>query len=299
MKRLRLPSLTSLKNFEAVARHLNFTKAGHELCVTQGAVSHQVKLLEEDLQTPLLIRGRAGIELTHNGIKLLAVLSDAFDDLGGVIQEIRDDVSANRKRLKIHVTPQFCHYWFAPRITQFSAENPDIEVYVSAAPPSSVPHIDEYALQIVSAGTQLEGTPFADKLFSSNLVPLCNPRLLDACRPSEVLSRNTLLCETSHDWWPEWHAVAGSQSQPSDRRLHFDDPVAMVRVAASGTGALMGSATLLREYISSEQLIAPYDPDLFVSRAYYLVCGNEVASSDPAKAFRAWLLDEIKVTAAV
>lgn len=298
MKRLRLPSLTSLKNFEAVARHLNFTKAGHELCVTQGAVSHQVKLLEEELQTPLMVRGRAGIELTSNGVKLLAVLSNAFDDLGGVIQEIRDDVSSNRKRLKIHVTPQFCHYWFAPRITQFSAENPDIEVYVSAAPPSSVPNIDEYALQIVSAGRQMEGGLFTDKLFSSNLVPLCNPNLLEACGPHEILSRNTLLCETSHDWWPEWFAVAGNQSRPSERRLHFDDPVAMVRVAASGTGALMGSPILLREYVSSEQLIAPYDPGLCVARAYYLVCGNEVASSDPAKVFRTWLLDEINTTAA-
>lgn len=298
MKRLRLPSLTSLKNFEAVARHLSFTKAGHELCVTQGAVSHQVKLLEEELQTPLMVRGRTGIELTGNGLKLLGVLSNAFDDLGGVIQEIRDDVSANRKRLKIHVTPQFCHYWFAPRITQFSAEHPDLEVYVSAAPPSSIPHIDEHALQIVSAGKQLENAPFTHKLFSADLVPLCNPHLLDACGPNEILSRNTLLCETSHDWWPEWYAMTGGQFHPSERRLHFDDPVAMVRVAASGTGALMGSATLLHEYISSEQLIAPYGHDLCVPRAYYLVSGNQVAASKPAKAFRDWLLEEIHMNAA-
>lgn len=292
MYRRRLPSLTSLRNFEAVARHRSFTRAADELCVTQGAVSHQIKILEEDLEAKLLIRGRQGVELTEFGSMLMAASTAAFDSLAEIVLDIRQQAAAVRRQLRIYVSPQFCHFWLAQRIIKFSEDNRDIEIHLSARSAEAMPDMDDKSLMILPFGLD-HPYEFGDRLFSSDLMPLCNPDLKQKFSDSQFLNSTTILCEADHDWWGEWCRVAGDGFSLSSKRLYFDDPATMVHAASAGSGVMMGSPQLLWRQVSEGRLAPAVDPSLSISRSYHLVYSEKGAGTQPVKQFREWLLGEI------
>lgn len=292
--RRQLPSLTSLRNFEAVARHLSFTNAANELCVTQGAVSHQVKLLETELGTKLLLRGGPHVELTEAGKKLLQVAYGAFNELAQATSEIRIDSQKSKEPLRIRVTPQFSEFWLAPRLTRFLSAYPNIDIYISRLTLETIKKPIGDAITIIP-DTEHSLEDGEDLLFRSDLMPLCSPSFEGGeARTTDLkaIDRATLLCETSHDWWSEWCHRCRPDKPLLGSRVYFDDPTMAVHVAMAGQGYFMGSPTLLNSFIKSGRLLAPLGPKKSVPRGYYLNQKSGMKRKTVAKSFRSWILDE-------
>src|SRR6202012_5951015 len=133
----RLPSLIALRFFEETARHMSFNRAATALCVTQGAVSRQIKLLEESLGAKLFERDHKGIRLTPAGLQFLPCLSDAFDMIERGFRQIT--TTKGRRRLVVAVPPTFATQWFSPRLGSLGGGLPDVGLLLPTAPPEECP----------------------------------------------------------------------------------------------------------------------------------------------------------------
>lgn len=289
-RRRRIPSLNSLRSFEAVARNQSFTNAAEELCVTQGAVSHQVKWLEEQLGIRLLDRDSPKISLTAPGEKLLRVASEAFNNIERASEEIRSSAEGANESLYIKVSPQFSQFWLAPRIRLFVKDNPKTRIYIGVSSPENEADVISIEPRDVTHRSDR-----GDFLFRSDLLPLCSPTLLDNYHSNEdtrTLQKGILLCERSHDWWSDWSSLSKLDCAFSGGRLYFEDPGMAVHIAAAGQGWLMGSTTVLASLVAAGQLVAPLDPRKCVPRAYYLDYRQSSLKKPPGRRFREWLLDE-------
>ncbi|MGX8014196.1 LysR family transcriptional regulator (plasmid) [Mesorhizobium sp. ORM8.1] len=293
-RRRRIPSLTSLRSFEAVARNQSFTNAAEELCVTQGAVSHQVKWLEEQLGIQLLERDSPKISLTKSGEKLLRAASEAFNGIEQAADEIRGDAEGAGESLYLRISSQFSQFWLAPRIREFLRSNPDGRIYVGTSSPELIGWSDRDVISIEprDATCTVDG---GEIVFRSDLMPLCSPYLSDEEYSREDpnrLQKGVLLCERSHDWWSDLSFISNFECLLRGGRLYFEDPGMTVHTAVGGQGWLMGSTTVLRSLLESGKLVAPFDPRMAVPRAYYLDYRPSALKKPLARKFRTWLLDE-------
>ena len=186
----RLPPLNALKAFEAAARSESFTRAAEELCVTQGAVSHQVKALEVALGTKLFHRERQRLVITEAGRDYLAVVRDAFDRIAvGTDRLVRRQASG---ALTVSTSPDFAAKWLVNRLGRFAEAHPDIDLRVSA----TMHHVDfareEVDLAVRHGDGQWPGLDVA-RLCTERLFPVCSPRLL----AGRALSRAPPTCSVS------------------------------------------------------------------------------------------------------
>ena len=172
----RLPPLNALRTFEAAARHLSFTKAAAELFVTQAAVSHQIKALEEHLGMPLFRRLNRALMLTDEGQALLPYVRDAFDQLAEGVRRLRQGQSSGV--LTISVLPSLASTWLIPRLRDFQTRHPEIEVHMTATE-----RLIDFAREPVDAGIRygLGHWPGlrVERLLSAEIIPVCSPALLE------------------------------------------------------------------------------------------------------------------------
>jgi len=204
-----LPPFASLRSFEAAARHLSFRGAGEELHVTQSAISHQVKALEEHLGVQLFLRGTRGIVLTDEGAVYLDEISVVLDQLAAATDHVRDkDVSGP---LFVRSTPAFAARWLVPRLTAFQAAHPRIELHISTSLEPADFAGDRVDVDIRFGQPELAGLR-VDPFLSSARFPVANPRLLNGRRslPSpNDLRHFTLLHNEVEDGWQQWLECAG------------------------------------------------------------------------------------------
>jgi len=290
--RRRLPSLTALRNFEAVARHLSFTRAADELCVTQAAVSHQVRALEDELGKKLLVRLPQRIELTESGRDLYEVARVCFNQIAVAANRIRDDGRLNR--LRINVTPLFSSRWLVPRLSSFIFSHPEIELTLHHTFEAPDPNDQEVDATIAYGYGDWAGF-IADYLISADLVPLCSPVVLgDRKLPMaiEELSGFTLLHEFSHQWWEDWISKTSARSVSVRRGLVFDDPNVLINAAVQGNGVFLGAPLHVQDLIAEGKLVAPFGFSPSIAIDYYLLRRPELAQSKSIGVFRNWLLRE-------
>lgn len=288
----RIPPLNALRAFEAAARHLSFTLAAKELCVTQSAVSRHIKALEEFLGVKLFYRMPRRLTLTREGQTLLPSTSDAFDE----IARIAASVSAYEKELKIKVPPTFAMRWFYPRLVRFQREQPDIRVRLTTAFEHWVDfdHQDFDAIVVFGNGDWGEDV-CADRLKQERLMPVCSPELLTGPVPLlefEDLAHHTLLHPTrDHSDWRAWLTAAGVDTVDPDSGQEFDTLDLAMTAAANGYGVAIGDYSLIEEDVAAGQLTLPFDIEVG-SGAYYLVYPASVVKSKKFEIFRGWLLAE-------
>ena len=171
----RLPPLNALKSFDAAARHESFTRAAEELCVTQGAVSHQVKALETDLGVKLFFRERQRLVITEAGRQYLAVVRDAFDRIAVGTERLLQRQSSGA--LTVSTSPDFAAKWLVHRIAGFARSHPDIELRISA----TMHHVDFAREEVDIAVRHGDGNWAgldAVKLCDEELFPVCSPQLI-------------------------------------------------------------------------------------------------------------------------
>ena len=183
MSRSQLP-LNALRAFEAAARHASFTHAAEELHVTQAAVSHQVKALEERLGVALFVRRPRGLEITGEGQALLPDLRDAFDRMTNALERVGR--KANSGTLNVNLVTTFALGWLAPRLHRFQTKHPEIEVRMTTASRRIDFAREDFDCAIRFA-VQPEPDLHATRLFSDVLTPLCGKRYKDKLKSLDDL----------------------------------------------------------------------------------------------------------------
>ncbi len=291
--RRRLPPLNALRAFEAAARHLSFTRAAEELHVTQAAVSHQVKVLEEDLGVPLFRRMTRKLALTEEGRALMRVAGEAFDALAEAAEALRADRGG--RVLSLSLTPTFGVRWLAQRLGRFWAAHPEIDLRLH----HSIQLVD-FARDEVDAAVRWGSGHWpglaAIYLMRAGLVPVCGPELCKGPVPLNTpgdLRHHTLLHARDYVEWTQWLTLAGAAEVDPRRGPMIDDPSVLHRAAIDGQGVALASETMVRADLEAGRLVKPFDVDLDRANAYYLVAPPRAFERPKIRAFRDFLLAEI------
>ncbi len=289
----RLPPLNGLRAFEAAARHLSFTRAAEELGVTQAAVSHQVKALEERLGILLFRRANRALLLTEEGQRYLPEVRDAFDLIATATERLRAQESTGQ--LTVSTTPSFASAWLVPRMARFQDVRPDIDVRVHATDESV-----DFGRSNVDLAVRygLGNWPHltAMKLFGETFHPVCSPALLSGPRPLQEpadLRHHTLLHEEHMAIdWSVWLRAAGVDNVDTTRGTVFTHGSMMLQAAVEGQGVALGRSPLMDDDVAAGRLVRLFEVSLPGEWAYYIVCPKGAAERPKLAAFSDWLLAE-------
>lgn len=286
MTRPHLP-LNALRAFEASARHLSFTRAAIELCVTQAAVSHQVKGLEERLGATLFRRLPRGLALTDEGLALLPALRDSFDRIGEVLE--RFEGGRVLEVLSVGVVGTFAVGWLLPRLPPFREAHPFVDLRLFT---------NNNRIDIAGEGLDCavrfgdgawHGTEAAP-LFDAPMSPLCSPMAAERLETPADLMQETLLRSYRADDWPDWFAAAGL-TPPPIRGPVFDSSWVMVEAAMQGAGVALAPPSLFARDLEQGRLVRPFAIQASAG-GYWLTWLKSRAPTPALAAFRDWLAEE-------
>lgn len=292
----RLPPLSALRAFEAVARQLSFTGAARELHVTPGAISQQVRVLEEQLGASLFHRSRRTVSLTAAGNAILPDVQAGFESLYRVLdQGLSRHASA---ALSISVAPSFASKWLLPRLPEFSTRFPDIELRISATAALADFSADGVDLAIRFGGGKY-GSLHAERLFREVLCPMCSPRLTRGGKRPLKLPGDLRHFRLIHDLsipgkdpasgWARWLQLAGAPEVDAGRGIRFTLAELALQAAVDGAGVVLGRVVLAERDLVQGLLIRPFEQELPISASYYLVMPRKNADRPEIKSFRGWL----------
>jgi LysR family glycine cleavage system transcriptional activator len=288
----RLPPLNALKAFEAAARHESFTRAAEELCVTQGAVSHQVKALEAELGLKLFNRERQRLVITQAGRAYLEVVRDALDRIAAGTERLLQRQSAGA--LTVSTSPNFAAKWLVHRLGRFAEAHPGIDLRVSA----SLHHVDfareDVDLAIRHGDGQASGL-HVTRLCAEVLTPVCSPKLLagrSGLRKPADLARQTLIHIDDRNDWRKWLDAAGVGDVDLSRGPVLNQASMALDAAVDGQGVALARSALAAWDLIVGRLVRPFELSLPVPYAYWIVCPNATAKLPKIDTFRDWLLAE-------
>jgi LysR family transcriptional regulator of beta-lactamase len=282
---IRLPvSLNALRAFEAAARHLSFTRAADELAVTQAAISHQVKGLEERLGAALFRRTPRGLVLTDEGLAMQPALTDAFRRLAHLLA--RFETSGATEVVTVGVVGTFAS-WLLARLPEFRREHPWVDVRLLTNN-NVVDLVGESLDCAIRFGDGNWHGIVAESVLEAPLTPLCAPALAASLAQPQDLATQVLLRSYRPRDWPEWLLAAGASGVIA-RGPTFDASTTMVQAAMNGHGVALAPAILFQPEQARGALVAPFACSVDVGR-YWLTRLGTRTMSDGMQAFRAWLL---------
>lgn len=295
----RLPSLRSLRAFEAVVRCRSVTKAADELHVSSGAIGHQIRSLEQELGFRLFDRASGELVPTAAALDLAEEVAGGLDRIFGAVRRLR--LGSDPSFLTIGCDVSFGMLWLGPRIGRFCERHPEIEVRLNLTDVNS-----EIPRRSVDLRIDFGYGRFADheaiRLTSESLSPVCAPALMRGTAPLGSPS-DLLLHPLLHvAWfepdlvfstlaWEKWLAEAGVETK-NVPGVHLSHTANALQFAIAGQGIALASDCLASDAIASGLLVRPFDIALKVPRDYYLVFERSVAGHAKIAAFRDWLLSE-------
>ena len=283
----RLPSLNGLRAFEAAARRGSFAAAGEDLHVTQAAVSRMVRLLEARVGFTLFERHANRLELTWQGKALLPGLTAAFDSIANLTAQVA--ALSAVPVLTVGVGPSFAMRWLIPRLGDFQAAHPDIEVRIATGGAIN-PIGADWTCGIVLGDGQWAGFD-AQWLFSADLFPVCAPPIARRLASPGDLRKETLL-QVAHSLedWPLWLQAAGLKLRPEKRSPRFDTYALALQAAVDGVGVAIGLRPYVADDLAGRRLVAPFALTVPKGKAWYLICPPARRDDPSFVAFRTWLL---------
>lgn len=288
-----LINLNTLRAFEATARKSSFTLAAQELFVTQAAVSHQVRQIEEELGVRLFDRAHRRVVLTEAGNRVYSTISNAFRDIESTLREVRAQ-GETKTTLTVQVTPSFGSRWLARRLHWFWAEYPEIDLRIYHA----LPH-EQYDVRRVDLaikwGQKNWGGLRSEVLFGCQLIPVCSPRYLRPEHPlnkPEDLLQYGLLHEDSYEDWSSWFRAAQVTQPIAMRGPIIDDSNTLIEAALNLQGIALGRLPLIREQLQQGLLVSPFDLAIKCEGAYHLVYDDKVSNGEAFKKFRTFLIEQ-------
>jgi len=291
----RLPPLNALVVFEAAARHLSFTRAAQSLHVTQAAVSHQIKALEEWLGISLFHRiGRGhGLALTEAGREYLPRVSGALDSIRGATSAVMD---RRRPRvLSIASLDSFAMLWLLPRLNRFLRTHPEIDVRIVAADlDADALARGEVQIDIRYGNGDWSGVE-AVRFLREDIFPVASPRIATADKPlasPQDLQHHVLLHDVMVIDWRTWLMAAGVEGVDPERGPGFNHSHLVTLAAIHGDGVALGRGAIVLDSIARGDLIRPFSLSLPSTFAYYAVYAHGSVSDPLVTAFRDWLVEE-------
>lgn len=307
----RLPPLAALRAFEAAARHLSFKIAAQELHVTPGAISQQIKLLEEYLGVPLFIRQTRSVKLTPAGEAMLPKLREGFACLAAAVESTRATRAGGR--LAVTAPPSFASRWLIPRLARFTGAHPEVSLRLS----SSVGNIDvgsaggavlsetldpraEVSEVAIRFGNGNYPGHWVRRIISEDLVAACSPALLkgqNALRDPADLRHHVLIHDDQgqgidgSSLWDDWLRAAGVEGVDTGQGPRISNTLAL-EAATDGLGVVLALRPLIAEAVAEGRLVVPFDVSIPSPYAYYLVVPQAMAERPEVVAFCDWMQNE-------
>ncbi|MEH6457452.1 MAG: LysR family transcriptional regulator [Cocleimonas sp.] len=293
-KHYNLPALTTLAAFETSARHGSFKKAAEELGVTPGAVSHQLKSLEEDLGLLLFERHYRGVEITKEGQLLFSVLQHSFSDISKTLNNIRK--SSESEAITFAATTALSALWLTPRLTQFWKICG--EVWVDQHVSDVFDHSRELPDLRVTYGYPRNPRPElqADVLFWDELVAVCSPEFYAAQKDISVaaIAKMPLIHLTAKDdrWttWKEWFEAAGYDGEINEK-FHVNNYMIALLTASEGAGVVIGWKKLLKPMLEKSELVIMGDTVMPSTKAFYLLYTKDNGKNENIRTLINYLLN--------
>lgn len=288
----RLPPLNALKAFEAAARSESFTRAAEELCVTQGAVSHQVKALEATLGIKLFNRERQRLVITEAGREYLAVVRDALDRIAVGTERLVQ--RQNSGVLTVSTSPDFAAKWLVNRLGRFAEAYPGIDLRVSA----TMHHVD-FAREEVDIAVRHGDGSWAgldvSRLCTEQLFAVCSPKFLSGrnriAKPQDILNF-PLLHLDDRKAWSKWFESAGVADADVSHGPVLNRASMLIDAAVNGQGVALARTALAAWDLINGRLVRPVDVSLKLSKTYWIICPKATATLPKIVTFRDWLLAE-------
>lgn len=290
-----LPPLSAIRAFEAVSRHLSFTKAGEELGMTQAAVSYQIKLLEERLGFAVFERKPRKIEMTAKGAQLAEGVVDGFDRLRAAFDDIRN---THANELVINSNTTFAMNWLGSRLFGFQMKNPDIAVRIVPYGPWEKPTFDCADVTISACFTPPEGSGVVP-LVKAEFTPLLAPELAESIgglkKPEDLLKLPIL--DPGDPWWRLWFTAAGLPDADLTRwpESRMGSQALEANRAIAGQGVAILTPYFCREALQSGRLIQPFElVCVHPNESWILSYPQRYKNSRKVRLFCDWVVDELK-----
>src|ERR1700732_197080 len=287
----QLPPLNALKAFEAAARSESFTRAAEELCVTQGAVSHQVKALEATLGIKLFNRERQRLVITDAGREYLNVVRDALDRIAAGTERLLQRQGSGV--LTVSTSPDFAAKWLVNRLGRFAEKHPDVDLRVLATT-----HYADFARDDVDVAIRHgDGNwPGLDvqRLYSERLFPVCSPKLVAGrtriAKAADLLKFALLRLEAGKNWTRLFEAAGVKASVGPGPVLNRASM--LIDAAIDGQGIALARTALAAWDLINGRLVRPVDVSLRMANTYWIVCPKAVSNVPKIATFRNWVLAE-------
>jgi LysR family glycine cleavage system transcriptional activator len=288
-----LPSLASLRAFEATARHLSVTKAAQELNVTPGAVSLQVRELEQTLGVTMFERRPRQLVLTEDGSTYFATLRRAFR----MMREATEELTARKRApvLTVSCTPTFAAQWLVPRIGAFELQVPGIDVRISTTNRLTDFNSDGVDIAIRHGLGRYDGL-VSERLIDDDPVPVLHPALR-ARNPLDMpgdLAAHVLLHDVHRQDWRLWLDAAGADGVDAGRGPVFVNSNGAIEAAKAGDGVALVRLSLVTRELAEGVLEAPFPEGVMTGLAYHLVYPPAALDRPPVTAFRAWIIEQAR-----
>lgn len=290
----KIPPLHALAAFEAVARHQSFAKAADELCLTQSAVSHRIRTLEQQFGARFLVRGHSAVTLTAQGTYFLGAVIEALSTLESACSTL----SVERKVVRLSVGPAFARNWLVGRLGDFYRAHRDVDLEVHAiklAQTGKLACLKSGESDVaIRYGSEADWPGFRSvELMRSDVFPVCSPDYRTALgEPLEVrsLAHATLLRLARQPWKP-WFEAAGLPCEEPDRGPLFSDAALMLDAAVQGQGVALARSTLVEHDLATGRLVQLFETSIPSECSYYAVCQPGGTRRAEVASFLDWLIE--------
>ena len=289
----RLPPLSTLRPFEAAARLESFTRAAEELALTHGAVSHQVRALEDYVGAPLFARHGKRVTVTPAGRAFAERVREALDEIALAAEQLR---SRRDDRLTVSVLPSFASRWLMPRLIRFMDAHPKIEVNVIAS--SGLANFRDDEVDVAIRFGLGPWPPLVCEIFlEDEYFPVASPEMAASCKlkkPRDLLA--TRIIREDRDYWKQWFEAAGVpiEEARAARGPLFNDSTYALQAAARGEGIALARRSIVREDIERGALKRLFRLQVPSRERYWFVCPKETAGTPKVLAFKEWVRDELE-----
>lgn len=296
MKIKPLPPLNSLVAFEASARLLSFTLAADELCVTQGAVSRQIRHLEEYLGKPLFTRVNRAIELTPAGLQYYHAVRSSLTEVSRATAELLQ--WRGERQITVATTNAMASLWLLPQIPEFQRDHEGLNIRILASDQAYDLNRSEFDLALLYCPTpppNMRATP----LFREEIFPVCSAAYLHRVsgEPDRLFRRTLLELEDAQsDWlsWSDWFERVDIQPSEPGNRIHINNYPMLIQAALNGQGVALAWGHLLDRHLESGALVRPVETTLHTAAWFYLLEPSDRRVKPAVQLFREWLLARLR-----
>lgn len=296
---IRLPPTAALRAFESAARHLSYTRAADELHITQSAVSHQIRHIEEMWGLKLFLRQGRNLVLSEAGQALAPIVRDFINRMTGKLKELK--LGSDRASLRVSLLQSFAFKWLVPRLGQFTQQEPNINVWIS-----TTEDIVDFSMNEVDAGIRLGRGGWAGSyetlILREYVFPVCSPRFLARAQPPQTpedLLHYPLIYRHSVDIcprWRDWFEDAGVELKSLPKGSKFPDTSMAVQAAIDDFGIALARSAHVQDDLAAGRLVKLFDVYSPSSVAYYFVCMKGREGEPNIKAFYEWVCSEAEVS---